>query len=184
VSAVSLKDRLSGFLYLAETRYGPLTYARLNPGESNSGKLVSLVRFWARKTAEETGAQLVLADGPPGIGCPAIASITGVNLALLVAEPTASGLHDLRRALNLVRHFKGVKPFVAVNMWDINPEVSGEILAFCEREGLTVAGKIPFDRVVAEASANRRPVVEFAPESRVSREIGRVWRILEEFLGG
>ncbi|RLI24510.1 MAG: (4Fe-4S)-binding protein [Candidatus Hecatellales archaeon] len=181
--AVELRDRDSGLLYLSETRYGPLAHARLNPGESNSGKLVALVRHRARQAALERGASLILSDGPPGVGCPAISSITGVDFALVVAEPTLSGLHDLKRILELLSHFRAVKPLIAVNMWDINPEISEEIKAFCMGEGLDLVGMIPFDKMVAEAAAQRKPVVEYAPNGRASLELKKLWREVKTVTG-
>ncbi|MHC1589478.1 MAG: ATP-binding protein [Candidatus Hecatellaceae archaeon] len=181
--AVKLKDRDSGRLYASETRYGPLIHARLNPGEANSGKLVTLVRYRARQVAAERGGQIILSDGPPGIGCPVISSITGVDFALLVAEPTVSGLHDLRRILELVRHFKEVKPMVAVNMWNVNPKVSEEISVFCFNEGLELVGKIAFDGTVAEAAAGRKPVVEYAPRCKASEELRKLWGRVKSLTG-
>ncbi|MHC1586616.1 MAG: ATP-binding protein [Candidatus Hecatellaceae archaeon] len=182
VEAVKLKERNSGLLYVSTTRYGPMCHARLNPGESNSGKLVALVRYHAKQIASKEGLNLILSDGPPGVGCPTISSLTGANYALLVAEPTASGLHDLRRILSLTRHFKGLKPLAVVNQWDINPEVSRRIEAFCREEDVELLGMIPFDRRVVEAAVNRLPVVEYASDSPASKEIKNIWYKMENFL--
>jgi len=181
--AVKLKNRDSGRLYTSETGYGPLIYARLNPGETNSGKLVALVRRKARQITTKGGNQFIFSDGPPGIGCPVISSITGANFALLVAEPTVSGLHDFRRIFELVRHFKEVKPMVAVNMWDVNPKVSVEISDFCSKEDLELVGKVSFDGTVAKAAANRKPVIEYAPGCKASEELRRLWDRVKSFTG-
>ena len=181
--AATLTNRDSGRIYVSETRYGPMVHARLNPGESNSGKLVAHVRHRVRKLAEADGSRLIVSDGPPGIGCPVISTLTGASFALLVAEPTASGLHDLERILRLTRHFRGVKPLVAVNMWDVNPEVSEAIEAFCLREKVEVLGRIPFDRTAAEAAANCMPLVEYAEDSPAAVELRKLWERLKAALG-
>jgi MinD superfamily P-loop ATPase len=176
--AVSLEERLSGYAYISKTRYGPMTHARLNAGEENSGKLVTLVRHNARQIAEKENRELILVDGPPGIGCPVIASISGVNVGLVVAEPTMSGIHDLERALQLLRHFN-ITSLVCVNMHDINEENTERIIRFCEKNGIEIAGKIPYDPVVTEAMVAGKTVVEYAPKNRVSHEIEGIWeRIL------
>lgn len=182
VNAISLKDRESGFLFISETKYGPMCHARLLPGEANSGKLVSLVKQRAKMVAEEEKRDLIVVDGPPGIGCPVISSIAGANLLLAVAEPTLSGLHDLMRAIGLARFFKMTKVFVAINMWDINAEVSAKIVEACRNEGVEVLAKIPFDRRVIEAVVNRAPAVEYDPKSAFSVEVKHLWDSLASTL--
>jgi MinD superfamily P-loop ATPase len=118
-NAVTLTDRNSGYAYLSKTKYGFMSHALLNPSEGNSGKLVTLVRQNAKILAEQKNSDLIIIDGPPGIGCPVIASVTGVDAGLVVTEPTMSGIHDLKRALQLLEHFS-VTPLVCVNMYDIN----------------------------------------------------------------
>ncbi|MFQ6086884.1 MAG: P-loop NTPase [Candidatus Bathyarchaeia archaeon] len=172
---IRLEDRISGYAYISRTKYGPMSYARLNAGEANSGKLVTLVRHNARQIAEKENHELILVDGPPGIGCPVIASISGVNVGLVVTEPTMSGIHDLERALQLLRHFN-VSSFVCVNMYDINKENTERIIGFCEKNGVEIAGKIPFDPLVTEAMVAGKTVIEYAPKSAVSREIEAIWK--------
>jgi len=116
VNAVTLTERISGYAYISKIKYGFMAHALLNPGESNSGKLVTLVRQNAKLLAEKEGSNLIIIDGPPGIGCPVIASVTGVDAGLVVTEPTMSGIHDLKRALQLLEHFN-VQPFVCVNTY-------------------------------------------------------------------
>jgi MinD superfamily P-loop ATPase len=118
---------------------------------------------------------LIIVDGPPGIGCPVIAAVTGVDAALVVTEPTMSGIHDLRRALRLLEHF-GVLPFVCVNMYDINQENLHKIRSFCRRNGVRFVGQIPFNPIVTKSMINRKPIVEYAPESDVAKQIVKIWR--------
>jgi len=106
---------------------------------------------------------------------PVIASVTGVNAGLVVAEPTMSGIHDLKRALQLLRHF-GVPPFVCVNMHDINRDNADKIVSFCRENSIEVVGKIPFNPAATEAMVNRRPVIEYAPESDIAKEIEAMWK--------
>jgi len=173
--AISLKERISGYAFISKTAYGALSHARLNPGEANSGKLVTLVRHNARQIAEKENHDLILIDGPPGIGCPVIASVSGVDVGLAVAEPTMSGIHDLKRALQLLNHFH-VTPFVCINMHDINANNTERIVKSCEKNEVEVAGKIPFDPIVTKAMVAGETVVEHSPDSRVSREIKTVWK--------
>ena len=173
--AISLKERISGYAFISNTKYGTMSHARLNPGEANSGKLVTLVRHNARQIAEKEDHDLILIDGPPGIGCPVIASVSGVDVGLAVAEPTMSGIHDLKRALQLLNHFR-VTPFVCINMHDINANNTERIVKSCEKNEVEVAGKIPFDPIVTEAMVAGETVVEYSPDCRVSREIKTVWK--------
>jgi MinD superfamily P-loop ATPase len=149
----------------------------LNPGESNSGKLVTMVRQNAKLLAEKERNNLIIIDGPPGIGCPVIASVTGVDAGLVVTEPTMSGIHDLERALRLLRHFN-IRPFVCVNMYDVNEENTNKISEFCEENGVEVVGNIPFNPVVTEAMVNGKTVMEYSPECDVAKEITAIWNRL------
>jgi MinD superfamily P-loop ATPase len=158
-----------------------MSHARLNPGEENSGKLVTLVRQNARKIAEKEGYELILNDGPPGIGCPVIASIGGVNAGLIVVEPTFSGIHDMERALSLLDHFQ-VPPMVCINKYDIDEENTHKIIEFCQSNSVRIAGKIPFDSLVTEAMVTGKSVVEYSPESTVSKEIAELWKHTLEYM--
>jgi MinD superfamily P-loop ATPase len=161
-NAVTLAERVSGSAYISKTKYGFMTHAMLHPGESNSGKLVTLVRQNAKILAEKENSDLIIIDGSPGIGCPVIASITGVDAGLVVTEPTLSGVHDLKRILRLLEHFS-VTPLVCVNMYDIN---KGN------------ADKITFNPKVTEAMVNGKTITEYSPESNVAKEIEKIWRRL------
>lgn len=176
-NAIMLREKISGYAFISETKYGPMVHARLNIAEEASGKLVVLVRNNARKIAEEQGRELILIDGPPGIGCPVIASLTGVDMALIITEPTMSGLHDLERILGLAHHF-GTASLVCINKYDINEENTNRIVEFCRKNGVNVIGKIPYDPIVTEAMVAGKPVVEFS-DGKVSREIREMWDNIE-----
>jgi MinD superfamily P-loop ATPase len=174
VQAVELKERISGYAFISKTKYGPMSHARLNPGEENSGKLVTLVRKNAKQVTETENRELILNDGPPGIGCPVIASLGGVDMGLIVVEPTLSGIHDMERALGLLNHF-GIPSLVCINKYDINEENTDRIVEYCGSKGVEVVGKIPFDCIVTEAMVARKTVVEYSPDNRVSQEIEMTW---------
>jgi MinD superfamily P-loop ATPase len=175
VNAIKLTERISGHAYISKTKYGFMAHAMLSPGEANSGKLVTLVRQNAKILAEKENSDLIIIDGPPGIGCPVIASVTGIDAGLVITEPTMSGIHDLERALQLLKHFN-VQPFVCVNMYDINKDNTDKIVGFCEENGIKVVGKVIFNPIVTEAMVNGKPIVEYAPESAVTKEIEQIWK--------
>ena len=175
VNAVTLTEQISGNAYISKTKHGFMAHALLNPGGANSGKLVTLVRQNAKILAEKEDSDLIIIDGSPGIGCPVIASVTGVDAGLVVAEPTMSGIHDLKRALQLLTHFN-VTPFVCVNMYDINRDNADKIASFCRENSIEAVGKIPFNPVVTEAMVNGKSIVEYAPESDVAKEITKMWK--------
>ena len=149
----------------------------LSPSEANSGKLVTLVRQNAKILAERENCDFIIIDEPPGIGCPVIASVTGVDAGLVVTEPTMSGIHDLKRALQLLKHFN-VQPFVCVNTYDINKDNAEKIESFCKENGIDVIGKIPFNPIVTEAMVNGKTIIEYSPRSAVAKEIEGIWEKL------
>ncbi len=174
VDAMTMVENLSGYSYISDTDYGTMVHAKLNIAEENSGKLVTTVRNLAKKIAREQGKNMILIDGPPGIGCPVTSSLTGANLAVIVTEPTKSGIHDLERVLTLIKHFR-VKGLVVVNRFDLNPELTGEIKDYCMKKGLEVIAEIPFDPIVTHAMVQGKSVVQFAPEDNtVVREIRKI----------
>jgi len=158
--AIEMEPSRQGRWYISETRYGPMVHARLGIAEENSGKLVALVRQQAKLIAERDSLKYIIVDGPPGIGCPVISSITGTDLALVVTEPTISGLHDLQRVVGLADHF-GIKSLVCVNKYDLNTQFTDQIETYCNSAGATFLGRIPFDTVVTEAMVNGKSVVEY-----------------------
>jgi MinD superfamily P-loop ATPase len=175
VEAIELRERISGYAFISRTKYGPMSHARLNPGEENSGKLVSLVRQNAKQVAENENCELIINDGPPGIGCPVIAAVGGVDIGLIVVEPSLSGIHDMERALGLLSHFK-IASLVCVNKYDINEENTDRIVEFCRSNGVEVVGRIPFDPLVTEAMVAGKSIVEYSPKSRVSEAIAELWK--------
>lgn len=172
--AITLREKVSGYVFLSKTKYGFMSHAVLNAAEENSGKLVTLVRQNALSVAEQEACPLVLIDGAPGVGCPVISTLSGVSVALIVTEPTLSGLHDLKRILQLVRHF-GITPLVCINKYDLNDEISEEIESYCATKGVEVVGRIPYDAAVMRAVAAGTPVVEFSPRSAAAVEMKRTW---------
>jgi MinD superfamily P-loop ATPase len=173
VNAITMKNNLAGYWYVSDTKYGPLVHARMGIAQENSGKLVALVRQQARDLAKKQKLDYIISDGPPGIGCPVISSLSGVNIALLVTEPTLSAMHDLDRVLDVCRHFS-VPAIVCINKYDINKENSLQIERHCEGWGIQVAARLPFDNVVTDAMVHGMPVVAFS-ESFISREISKLW---------
>jgi len=172
--AIDFPIQTCGEWYISDTRFGPMVHARLGIAEENSGKLVTLVRQEAKKLAEEKNLDLILTDGPPGVGCPVIASIGGATALLIVAEPTVSGLHDMERAAELASHFK-VPAMVCVNKYDLNPEQTDAIKKLTEEKGITFLGKIPFDPVFTEAMVQGLTVFEYNRESGVMPVVNDIW---------
>jgi MinD superfamily P-loop ATPase len=179
--SIALREQIAGKFYFSESRYGPLYHANLYPGHENSGKLVTLVKQRARLQALDENRQLVIVDGPPGIGCPVISAVSGADLALVVAEPTVSGVHDMRRALETLKHF-GVRALVCVNKADIFPAGADEIEAFCQQQGIETVGQIPFDLTVASAMVAGEAVTAFQPQAPSSVAIRQIWKRVSESL--
>ena len=178
--AITLHPSDGGEWFVSETRFGPLVHARLRPGQGNSGKLATLVRDHARKLARASARPLMLIDGPPGVGCPVMASITGATRVLAVTEPTPSGLHDLERVLALARHFR-IPAWVCVNKSDLNEELTAQIERRAAESGATVAGRIPYDPAVTAAQRQGVPVVEHGT-SPASQALAQLWKTLSATL--
>jgi len=172
--AIGFPERHCGEWFLSRTRFGPMVHAQLFPGAENSGRLVALLRGKARERAKQTGRALILSDGAPGIGCPVISSLSGTDFAVLVTEPTPSGLHDLERVADLCRHFK-IPAGVIVNKADLNPENTNGIRRWCGEALVEFLVALPYDPAVTEAMVRRQAVTEFHADG-VSAEIRRVWR--------
>jgi len=174
--AIDFPERMCGEWIISETRFGPMVHARLAIAAENSGKLVSIVRREARRIADECGSRWIFIDGPPGIGCPAIASVTGASLVLIVTEPTLTGEHDMERVLRLVNHF-GIPALVCVNKWEINPDMMNRIEKTAESLGAGIAGRISYDRSVTAALIHRTTVVEYG--GRAAEDIRQLWKEIE-----
>jgi MinD superfamily P-loop ATPase/predicted Fe-Mo cluster-binding NifX family protein len=172
VEAIDFPERLCGEWMVSKTRFGPMVHARLGVAAENSGKLVSTVRREARRIAEEDGRSLVIVDGPPGIGCPVIASVTGASMVLVVTEPSVSGEHDLERVLALTRHF-GIPATVCVNKWDLHAGMTERIEDQARQAGARVVGRIRYDPVVTTAQMQERAVVEI--DAPAAEDIRNIW---------
>ncbi|NQU05665.1 MAG: 4Fe-4S binding protein [Calditrichaeota bacterium] len=172
VDAIDFPTRLCGEWRVSETRCGTLVDARLGVASENSGKLVSTVRKEARRIAEDQNLSLIIVDGPPGIGCPVIASVTGASQVLIVSEPTVSGKHDLERVLALTGHFK-IPTAVCVNKWDINLEMTERIEETARQSGAAIVGRIRYDKSVTSAQMQEKAVVEIDAPS--ADDIRQIW---------
>ncbi len=172
--AIKSEDAHSGQIFIADTRLGPMVYGRLGIAESNSGKMVAVIRKYAMQIAGEEKREYIVIDGSPGIGCPVIASLSGVNHAVIVTEPTLSGLHDLERILKLCRHFN-ISTSIIINKYDLNTEMSDKLEQYCQQEGIELAGKLPFDKIFVEATSQGKTILEYAPTSEISHKVEELW---------
>ena len=170
---ITMEESHSGDWFISETRFGPMVHAKLGIAEENSGKLVTVVRKEAMDLAKEQGAEWVIIDGPPGIGCPVTAALTGVTKVLIITEPTLSGIHDMERVLSLTTHFN-IHAQVCINKFDIHPANTRQIESYCLEKGIEIVGKIPFHRGVIEAMVNGKTVVE-AEVPKVAPAVKEVW---------
>ncbi len=179
--AITMEEKFSGHWFISDTRFGPMVHGKLGIAEENSGKLVSLVRQQARLIAEEENKDLIIIDGPPGIGCPVIAAMTGVDLVLAVTEPTLSGIHDLERVLGVAGHFS-VPATVCVNKFDINTENTEKIKEYCRERNIEVVGEIPYDPIVTKAMVAGQSITEY-DSGVVTDIIKKMWARIETGLG-
>jgi len=170
--AVDFPERTCGEWMVSETRFGPMAHARLAIGAENSGKLVTIVKNEARKIAEKQQMPWIIVDGPPGIACPVISSVTGASAALIVVEPTLSGVHDMERVLALTKHFN-IPAFVCVNKYELNPQIAGEIERSAESAGASFAGMIRYDISVTAAQIKGLSVVEYGGPA--AQDIIKMW---------
>ena len=180
--AINFLINTCGEWFISDTRFGPMVHARLGIAEENSGKLVTLVRQESKKLAEEQDLDLILTDGPPGIGCPVIASIGGASAVLIVTEPTVSGRHDMERVVQLAQHFK-VSAMLCVNKFDLNLTVTQNIERYAKEQGLIFLGRIPFDPVFTRAMVQAQTVFEYNNESRAGQAVKGIWNNLSDELG-
>ncbi|MDD5131661.1 MAG: ATP-binding protein [bacterium] len=176
VRAIKMEENVAGEWYISETRFGPMVHAKLGIAEENSGKLVSLVRKQAKKLAEHNNCDWIIIDGAPGIGCPVIASLSGIDCAIVVTEPTLSGLHDAARVIEVTKHFK-VPAKLVINKYDINPAMSEKIEQYCVDNGIQLIGKIGFDKAVVEAMVEGKTIMEYK-DTTAKKEIKGIWEKL------
>jgi len=159
VGAIAFPERRCGEWYISTTRSGPMVHARLDIAAENSGKLVSTIRREARRLALENRQRLILVDGPPGIGCPVIASLTGASLVIIVTEPTVAGEHDLERVMALCRHFS-IPAAVCLNKWDLNPDMAQRMEQGASQKGAGLLGRIRYDPEVTRAQLRALTAIE------------------------
>ncbi len=174
-SALSLVREETGRLFESKTKIGSMIHAKLKIGAENSGKLVSRVKERAEKVALKEEKEVLLIDGSPGIGCPVIASLNGVDATLIVTEPTKSGLSDLKRVIEVVEHFS-IPAFVAINKYNLNSELTNTIEDYCKTKDIQIVGKIPFSSVLVEAMRQGELVVEYAPDTPAVAAIKEIWK--------
>ncbi len=180
--ALTLEPIVNGHFYESQTEYGPLAHARLLPAGESSGRLVTKVRQLAEDIALRAGRVIILIDGPPGIGCTAVAALAEVDLALIVTEPTLSGIHDMERVVGLAQHF-GLPMAVLINKADLNAGNAARIRGFCEQADIALLGELPFDEVVPKSIAAAIPLVEY-DDGPVSQGIASAWETVAEALLG
>jgi MinD superfamily P-loop ATPase len=178
---IDFPENTCGEWFVSDTRLGPMVHARLGIAEENSGKLVTLVRREARKLAEEKNLDLILTDGPPGVGCPVIASIGGASAVLIVTEPTVSGKHDMERVAQLAAHFK-IPAMICVNKFNLNLELTRQIENYAIEKGLSCLGRVPFDSIFTKAMVQAQTIFEYDDQSTIGGAIRGTWQRLAEKL--
>jgi MinD superfamily P-loop ATPase len=172
--AITMEENLSGEWYVSNTRFGPFVHAKLGIAQENSGKLVMKIRQAAQEIAGSEQLDHIIIDGPPGIGCPVIASLSGVDLALIVTEPTMSGIHDLERIADVASHFS-IPTKVVVNKYDINLDNCKSIGAFCRKRSIEILAHLPFSEKFVQSMVRGMPIVEFCSDG-ITRQIADLWQ--------
>ena len=178
--AIKMEENISGEWFISDTRFGPMVHAKLGIAEENSGKLVSLVRKKAKELAEKANCDWVIIDGAPGIGCPVIASLSGIDCAVVVTEPTVSGLHDADRVIGVTKHF-GILTKLIVNKYDLNIDMTGKIQEYCKDNNIELVGTISFDKSIVEAMVEGKTIIEYS-SAKAKEEIVDVWERIQEKL--
>jgi MinD superfamily P-loop ATPase len=164
-------------MYSGSFRKGKMVYGRLAPGEENSGKLVAMVRDKAKQVSKDNELETIILDGPPGISCAVIATITGVDKVIIVTEPTISGLHDMQRTLGVVKKFK-IPAYVIINKFDLNPEMTLQIEDWCNENGITQTWQLPFDKQIVESMVKGKSIIEYNSNLNISKKIDEIWKII------
>ncbi len=175
--AITSKKSTNNFWYISETRFGKMVHAHMGAGEENSGKLVTHVRKKAKEIAKNNDHKIILNDGPPGIGCPVISSLSGTNLVLLVIEPSQSGIHDIKRLIALIRDFN-IPMKAIINKYDINLEISEELKNYLIKEKIELLEQIEFDENFTKAMIQEQSIIEYAPHTASAIKIKSVWEKL------
>lgn len=179
-AGITLEERQTGILYRNDSKYGSLFHARLFPGNPGFGGMITQLRKRAEELTLREGGSRVLIDGSPGIGCQVIASLAGADLALVVTEPTRSGLHDAERVLSLLRHF-GIRALACINKHDLNQQHCRDLQRELAERGIPVAGRIPYDPAVTEAVIRGVPLVDHG-KSKAADAIEETYHIVMEEL--
>jgi len=174
--AIEMKSCISGEWFVSKTKYGLFVHAKLGIGEENSGKLVTEIRRKATEIALEKSLDYIIIDGSPGIGCPVIASLTGTDMAIVITEPSLSGIHDMERVIQMAEHFK-IKTACCINKFDLNKKNSNQIENWCQKKSIPFLGKISYDEDVTNSMLQGMPLVEYTEHS-VSGEIKHIWEKL------
>ena len=182
-NAIQMKPAHSGQLFISHNRLNtPMVHATLNIGAGNSGKLVAQVKNEAKSLAKQQKKEFIIVDGPPGIGCPVISSLSGADLVILVAEPAAAGNHDLKRLVEVIKKFR-INMMCIVNKHDINQEKTAELKSFLQQQGITHLVDIPFDDVFTRAMIAGKTLVEM--HSPINYTIRSTWlKIMNELDDG
>lgn len=175
--AITMVQQQEGEWFYSETDYGPLFHAELFPGKENSGKLVTLIRQQARLFAEDSQANMMIIDGPPGIGCPVISACAGTDFGLIITEPSLAGLHDLKRVLGTLRHFH-IPSVICVNKADIYPQGTEAIREFAKNENIELVGEIPYDENLTKSMVMGKPITLMYPDSNASLAIRNLWETI------
>jgi len=179
--AIDFPIKKCGEWFISSTRFGAMVHARLGIAEENSGKLVTLVRQEARKLAEANGRELIITDGPPGVGCPVIASVGGATALLIVTEPTVSGIHDMQRVVELAAYFK-VPCMVCINKYDLNADQAEAIEAYAQEKGVPVVGRVPFDKQFTESMVIGETIMEFCKNNGLGTTVKKIWETIGSHL--
>lgn len=177
--AIKMRPSASGEWYISETQYGPFVHAKLGVAEENSGKLVSTIKNQALKIANQNNSEWIIVDGPPGIGCPVIASLSGANLVLVVTEPTISGLQDAERVIKLAQHF-GLQIKLVINKYDLNEKMANTIELYCAKQNIPVIGKIKFDPIIVNSVVAGKSFMELPnmETTEIKKMIFEIWENL------
>ncbi len=177
--AIRIESYRNNEIYFGESRFGPMIYGKLGIAEENSGRLVSKIRQLIRAKAEGKHARFIITDGPPGIGCPAISSVTGADLVIAVTEPTLSGWHDLQRLLDMVSRFK-TPVWVIINKSDLNPEMTENILQQLAVRNIRVLGRLPYEETMIHALIAGKTIIEYEPDGPLSKALKKFWEQISD----
>jgi MinD superfamily P-loop ATPase len=181
-NAVKFSRQICGEWYISDSRAGTMIHAKLGIAQENSGMLVSLLRREAQKAASQNSIPLIITDGPPGTGCPVIASVTGADAVLIITEPTLSGMHDMKRVKELTDLLK-IPAMFCINKYDINTEITEEIQEFGSEHGLKFLGNIPYDSDLTKAMLAQKSLVEFS-DNDTAKAVKDIWKNAGNFLAG